>query len=231
MKSLKYNLVILILISLFGNCTSNNEPEKTTNAPVTTPPKIPEPFHYKKNIEVKPGLIFDVLSWGRGADTTGAYIILRSDSTHRKFSSVTGELKGNIVDVWNMDMDADGSPEIFIQAADKKSWLNMYVNEFDNSGSSQKLHFPDLSDATKAKYRGKDSLYVKNGKLIREFPLFKKGDPDNKPSGGKKVLVYSLTKNDFSIGELDPKTMQPIKSPPPPPKKVVPKKRSGRRRR
>lgn len=228
MKSVKYILMLFILISLFDGCTSNEEEEKSDTPPPITKQTISPPFHFQKAIEVKPGLTLDVLSWGRSADSTGAYLILRSDSTHKKFSSNTGELKGNIVDVWDMDMDSDGNPEIYIQTMDKKSNLTFYVHEYDGSGTSQKLHFPDLSTATKAKYRGKDSIYIKDGKLIREFPLFKQVDQDNKPSEGKKVLAYSLIKNDFSVVDLDPKTKKPVMIEKP--KKAVVKKRTVRRR-
>jgi len=229
MKSVKYILIIFTLTSLFGQCSFNEEPEKIANTPVIPIQQIFPPFHFQKGIEVKPGLTLDILSWGRGSDSTGAYLILRSDSTHKKYSSSTGELNGNIIDVWDMDMDSDGNPEIFIHAKDKKGYLTLFVHEFEASGTSQKIHFPDLSDATKAKYRGKDSIYIKDGKLTREFPLFKQADPDNKPSDGKKVVVYTLARNNFSVGELDPKTMKPIS--PPAPKKVVAKKRVVRRRR
>lgn len=234
MKIVKYIFLSCVLASLFSQCSSNEEQENRISSPaVTATAKIPAPFHFQKSIEVKPGLFFDVLSWGRGSDSTGAYLILRSDSTHQKFSSGTGELKGNIIDAWDMDMDSDGNPEIYIQARDKRSKLNLYVYEYDGSGSAQKLRFPDLSSATLAKYRGRDSLYIRSGELIREFPLYKKEDPDNKPSAGKKVIAYTLNRNDFSVQELNPETKEPLKveKPKAPAKKAPVKKKPARRRR
>ncbi|HCN82225.1 MAG TPA: hypothetical protein DIT07_01205 [Sphingobacteriaceae bacterium] len=222
MKSVKYILIIVTLISLFGRCSSVEEPQKVDTVPLVSEQEIPGPFHFQKDIEVKPGLIFDILNWGRGADSISAYLILRSDSLHKKFNSTSGELEGNIVDVWNMDMDSDGNPEIFIQTKDKKDNLNLYIHEFDNSGTSQKLHFPDLSEATKKIYRGKDSIYVKDDKLMREFPIYKNDSTEK--AEGKKTLIYSLSKNDFSV--VDPNA----KPEPEKPKKKVKKKRSGRRR-
>jgi hypothetical protein len=223
MKFVKYTLIVITLITLFGRCSSD-EPKQVNTAPLITKVEIAGPFHYQKDIEVKPGLIFDILNWGRGADSLSAYLILRSDSIHKKFNSTSGELEGTIVDVWNMDMDSDGNPEIFIQTKGNKDDLNLYINEFDNSGASQKLHFPDLSDATKKTYRGKDSIYVKDSKLIREFPVFKQDSTGKDIADGKKTLIYSLSSNDFSV--VDPNA----KPEPEKPKKEVKKKRSGRRR-
>lgn len=224
MNSVKYILSIITLASFFAQCSSFEEPQKLDTTPLITKIEIKGPFHFQKDIEVKPGLIFDVVNWGRGADSISAYLILRSDSLHKKYNSTSGELEGDIVDVWNMDMDSDGNPEIFIQTKGKKDNLNLYIHEFDDAGASQKLRFPDLSDATKKTYRGKDSIYVKDDKLMREFPMFKQDSTGKDIADGRKTLIYSLSSNDFSVKDPNAKP-EPEK-----PKQVVKKKRSGRRR-
>lgn len=184
-------------------CNSGDEKPAAVK-PVPTGKKLSEPFRFHQAIEVKPGLTFDVLSWGRGSSTTGAYLILRSDSTNLKYRSTTGELDGKIIDAWNMDMDSDGNPEIFIQAEGEGegSHLTMYIYEFANGGSGQKLAFPGLSSSSKKGYRGQDSIYVKEGKLMRQFPVYEEKDAPNKPSGGKKLLEYSLRNNSFLVKEV-----------------------------
>lgn len=223
MKSVKHILIIFTLINLFARCSSDDAPAKVNTAPLITKVEVAGPFHFQKDIEVKPGLIFDILNWGRGADSISGYLILRSDSIRKKFNSTSGELEGKIVDVWNMDMDSDGNPEIFIQTKNNRDYLNLYVHEFDESGGQQKLRFPDLSEATKKTYRGKDSLYVKDDKLIREFPVYK-DDTAGKATESRKTLIYSLSKNDFSV--VDPNA--PKETPKPQPAKKA-KKKSRRR--
>lgn len=192
-------------------CTSEDKPKATT-APVVSTTKLPEPFRFHKAIEVKPGLTFDVLSWGRGAQYIGAYMILRSDSARAEYKSINGELEGEITDVWNMDLDSDGNPEIFIQAKgqDKGNYLKMYVYEFSENGSQQKLSFPDLTSSTKKLYHGKDSVYVHDGELYRQFPLYDEADTAAANPTGKKLLQYSLRGNSFSIKEIkeDEKTQE-----------------------
>jgi len=202
MKLFSPFIALVIGISV-TSCTSEDKP-KTTTAPVASACKLPEPFRFHKAIEVKPGLTFDVLSWGRGAQYVGAYMILRSDSTRAEYKSINADLEGEITDVWNMDMDSDGNPEIFIQAKgqDKGSYLKMYVYEFTENGSQQKLSFPDLTSSTRRKYHGKDSVYVRDGELYREFPLYDEADTAAANPTGKKLLQYSLRGNSFSIKEI-----------------------------
>lgn len=198
------SLCVVTVFSFFVISCSTEESkqeEKTIEKIV-----LPEPFHFHKAIEVKPGLVFDVVSWGRGSGLTGAFLILRSDSTEMKYRSTSGELEGQVKDAWNMDMDSDGNPEIFIETrgGDKDNYLNIYVYEFDDNGSSRELHFPDLTSSTKRSYRGKDSVYIKEGSLYREFPLYDEQDTAGVKPTGKKLIEYTLRGNSFSVKEVKP---------------------------
>lgn len=195
-------ILALTLFSLIILSSCSSETEKKQAKPEVRV-VLPEPFRVHKVVEVRPGLTFDVLSWGRGSQLSSAFLILRSDSSAIKYRSVSGELEGKIRDAWNMDMDSDGNPEIFIQASsgDGGNDLLMYVYEFDDNGSSRELRFPDLTSATRKQYRGKDSVYVKEGSLFREFPLFESSDTSGVKAVGKKKVEYLLRGNSFSVKE------------------------------
>ncbi|WP_207420754.1 hypothetical protein [Desertivirga brevis] len=203
MMKIFYSIAVLSMALAASSCSSEDAPKQAA-APAVNPNKLTEPFRFHKAIEVKPGLTFDVLSWGRGAEYVGAYMILRSDSSRAEYKSIHGELEGEITDVWNMDMDSDGNPELFIQAKgqDKDSYLKMYIYEFTESGSQQQLRFPDITPSTKRSYRGKDSVFVKDGELFREFPLFEEADTAGVNPTGKKLLQYSLRGNNFNVKEI-----------------------------
>lgn len=196
-KVLAFTLIPLLIMS---SCSPDSEKKDVKQE---TRVVLPEPFRAHRVVEVRPGLTFDVLSWGRGSQHSSAFLILRSDSSAIKYRSVSGELEGKITDAWNMDMDSDGNPEIFVQATteDAGGDLKMYVYEFTESGSSREIRFPDLTSSTKKQYRGKDSVYVKEGSLFREFPLFESGDTSGVKAVGKKKLEYLLKGNSFSIKE------------------------------
>lgn len=200
----------LCLVALLFSCGA--EEEKKTAPVKTETKKLTEPFRFHKAIEVKPGLTLDIVSWGRGSDSFGGYLILRSDSTHLSYRSVSGELKGKVVDAWNMDLDTDGNPELYIQSVGegKENYLNMYIYEFGEGGSSQQIRFPDLNSSLKEGYRGEDSIYIKEGKLFREFPFYTSSDTLTKDKPAIRKLEYTLKNNGLQFKEI--KEEKPEKS-------------------
>ena len=197
-------LTLIYSLFILNACTSEPQKVEAPNVEPTAQNKLPEPFRFHKALEVKPGLTFDVLSWGRGAEMTGAFLVLRSDSTRFKYRSTAEDLDGKIIDAWNMDLDSDGNPEIFIQVQgeEKKEFLKMHVYEFGSDGSGQKLRFPELA-SSKKNYFGKDSVYILDGKLRREFPLFDESDTSALNPTGKKIIEYSLRGNSFKVHEIE----------------------------
>lgn len=197
-----YCLFMLISIMLAISCGNEKKPTGATTA-VIKKPVIMEPFRYHKLIEVSPGQDYDIFSWGRGSSTVGAFMILHSDSAAAKYTTTTGDLNGAIVDVYNSDMDLDGNPEIIIQAKGKDTinYTNIYAFEFTN-GKAQKLDFPKLTRPQRQGYRGDDNFYIKEGILIREFPIYNGSEKDAKPTGQKRQLQYGLRNNSFTVKQL-----------------------------
>ncbi len=193
----------MLSTALFISCTSEEKAPVVSSKP--EPKKVMQPFRYHKAIEVKPGLTLDIVSWGRGSNSVGGYLVLRSDSTHMSYRSIAGELDGKIVDAWDMDLDSDGNPELYIQSKGEGegSYLSMYIYEYSEGGSNQQIRFPDLSGSLKKGYKGNDSVYVKEGKLMREFPLFSTGDSASKATGEIRKLEYSLRSNSLNVREID----------------------------
>jgi hypothetical protein len=206
MYSRNLSVAIFFTIVVFTSCTQP-PPQKNTRASETTPMKstLMEPFRFHKLIESSPGKYFDVFSWGRGVDSTGAFMILRSDSTGKQYSTTTGDLEGAIIDVYNTDMNMDGYPEILIEskAKDTTNHINIYAYEFHGS-KAQKIDFPKLSTKSKKGYRGDDKIYIKEGNLIREFPVYDGNAKNAKPTGAKKVLQYGIRDNTFTVTDISP---------------------------
>lgn len=200
----KYVLYLFVLACgiLLASCENDTKPETTLPAALQKPVIMP-PFRFHKLVEVSPGQDYDVLSWGRGAKAAGAFEILHSDSSAVKFTTTTGDLDGDIVDAYNSDMDLDGNPEILIQAKgrDTINYTNIYAFEFNNSGA-RKLDFPKLTKSQRAGYRGDDNFYIKEGKLIREFPIFDGNTKAAKPTGAKRQFEYGLRNNEFTVKQL-----------------------------
>jgi hypothetical protein len=201
------NLLVGCCVVLLAAC---NHPEpKTATAPaaVTAPekPALMEPFRYHKLIESSPGVYFDVLTWGRGKDSIGGYLILHSDSTGKKYTTITGELEGAIIDVFNTDMNMDGYPEILIlsKAKDTTAHINMYAYEY-RGGKGNKIDFPKLGGKSKTMYHGGDNFYIEQGNLIRTFPAYDGEEKNARPTGKKRVLQYGIRDNAFTIKDITP---------------------------
>lgn len=198
-----YHLLFLIAAATAITGCGGNDTKPASTPAVAKKPQLMGPFRYHKLIEVSPGQSYDVLSWGRGSQEAGSYMILHSDSSAIKYTTTTGDLEGNIIDVYNADMDVDGNPEILIQARSKDTInrTSIYAFEFNNS-KADKLDFPRLNQSQRKGYRGDDNFYIRDGKLIREFPIFNGTGKDAKPSGAKRQLEYGLRGNEFTVKQL-----------------------------
>jgi len=163
--------------------------------------KTVNPFPFYKSIEIKPGFHFEVLSWGKGVDTLGGYLLLMSDSLKNNYKSIAIERKGVIVDAWNMDLDNDGNPELYIQYVVRKNVNDINVYEFTNN-SFDKINFPGLNSTLKKGYEGNDKFFVKNGDLFRSVPVVL--TDSGKTSTLVKTLAYRLSGNSFSTKEVKP---------------------------
>jgi len=187
---------------LIAGCGSDDK-KPAANNNVAAKPALMQPFRFHKAIEVSPGQTYDVVSWGRGSTQVGSFVILHSDSSKMKYTTTTGDLDGTITDVFNADMDMDGNPEILIQSKGKDTvnYARIYAFEFNNN-DADKLDFPKLTNSQRKGYRGNDNFYIKEGKLIREFPIYASNDSLAKPTGAKRQLEYSLRSNNFIVKQL-----------------------------
>jgi hypothetical protein len=197
-----FYIFMLIGCAFITGCSNDDKPTGVATT-IEKKPVVMDPFRYHKLIEVSPGQDYDILSWGRGSTTVGAFEILHSDSAAAKYTTTTGDLDGSIIDVYNSDMDLDGNPEILIQAKgkDTTNYTTIYAFEFSN-GKAQKLDFPKLNQKQRQGYRGSDNFYIKDGTLMREFPIFNGTGKGAKPSGQKRLLQYGLRDNSFTVKQL-----------------------------
>lgn len=178
--------------------TPSADAETDTTASATVK-KAKGQFPFYKNLAIKPGLNFEVVSWGKGVDSIGGYLLLMSDSVKNNYRSVSVERDGIITDAWNMDLDNDGNPELYVELLSKKNVKDLNVYEYSGN-SFNKISFPPLSSKAKKTYAGNDKFFIKNGELFRSFPIVNAADSTQK--GAEKVLLYRLRGNSFSVDEL-----------------------------
>jgi hypothetical protein len=185
-------------IAVFVAACSNNEPKTSVSKTEKASQQPVNVFPFYKNIEIKPGYHFEVVSWGKGVDTLGGYLILMSDSLKNNYKSIAVERKGVITDAWNMDLDNDGNPELYIQYVVRKNVSDINVYEFSGN-SFGKISFPGLSSSLKKGYQGNDKFFVKNGDLFRSVPIV--NTDSGKTTTEIRTLKYSLRGNSFSTSQ------------------------------
>lgn len=192
--------VYFFLFTLFLFSCSNDQLKQDVQSTEVLKPAVVNPFPFYKSIEIKPGLHFEVLSWGKGVDSLGGYLILMSDSVSNSYKSISAERKGLIKEAWNMDLDNDGNPEIYIQYVVRKNVNDLQVYEFANH-NFEKISFPGLSSELKDNYAGNDSFFVKEGSLFRSIPLLKTDGA--KRNVDSKTLKYHLNDNQFRAEQIN----------------------------
>ena len=197
LKDFFKSVVAIAAVSLLMvACTDSDKPTQIEQKTVEI--KQPNPFPFYKSIEIKPGYYFEVVSWGKGVDSIGGFLILMSDSTRNNYKTISVQREGIITDAWNMDLDNDGNPEIYVQTLVRKNVADVNVYEF--TGDFNKISFPGISSLKG--YQGDDKFFVKNGDLFRSVPIVQADS--GKTTTLVKTLKYRLSGNSFSSSEVKP---------------------------
>lgn len=111
-----------------------------------------------------------------------------------------------IKDIFLADINNDGFEELYIitEVAGSGGYAGIIGVASNNDKSTSTITVPELTeDDMKAGklfegYQGHDKIYIENKQLVREFPVYKAGDNNAKPTGGDRKVVYTLTKGEAS---------------------------------
>ncbi|WP_285008962.1 hypothetical protein [Pedobacter faecalis] len=202
MKFLTIHICLFAGLLTLASCGDSNT-EQVQDSKVAEE-KAPEPksvFPFYKDIEIRPGLNFEVVSWGKGADSVGGFLILMSDTLKNRYRSFSDERETVITDAWNLDLDTDGDPEIYVQVRGDHNVADLNVYEYSN-GSFNKIRFPGLSSNLKKQHAGNDRFMIKAGDLFRTFSVKNPDDTTGK-AAGTKTMQYRLRGNTFSTAEVE----------------------------
>jgi hypothetical protein len=103
--------------------------------------------------------------------------------------------EGRITGAETGDIDANGSPEVYVYTAAEDAGGvahgNIVAYAVNNGKSLSQIHVPPIDDdpAIAKGYRGQDEAAVVEGIVARRFPLF---DDAGKPTGKYRQLQYKL---------------------------------------
>lgn len=101
-----------------------------------------------------------------------------------------------ISDVFVADLDGNGFDEIYIitTSAGSGSYGTVLGFASNKDKSLSMINFPEIrkGDENFEGYMGHDTFKIEGQKLVRIFPIYKKGDTNENPTGGRRKLVYGL---------------------------------------
>ena len=117
-------------------------------------------------------------------------------------------IEGQIVRAEVADLNADGSPEIYlyITSADSLSRGSLVAYSTNRRKSLSAIYLPVEPQALSPAngYRGHDEFAVVENTLVRRFPVYKESDADGAPTGGMRQFQYKLKKGEASwVLQLD----------------------------
>lgn len=103
------------------------------------------------------------------------------------------EADGIVTGAETADLNADGSPELYIysSSAGSGSYGNLIAFSVNNRKSASDIYLPPLDEA-EAGYMGHDEFAVSGQVLVRRFPLYREGDSNAQPTGGSREIHYRL---------------------------------------
>jgi len=111
-------------------------------------------------------------------------------------SPIIREIEGTVTGAVAADINADGSPEIyvFVTSAGSGSYGILVALSSNNRKSLTDIYLAPFAenDPNGQGYMGHDLYSVVDDAVLRSFPVYNEGDSNAEPTGGRRHLRYKL---------------------------------------
>jgi hypothetical protein len=142
------------------------------------------------------GVRFDVSS----ANDSSLPTLHLTVSGSRGQTSASRQVDGVVVGAAVADLDGSSAPEVyvFVQSAGSGSYGSLVGYAMEPRSSLETITMPSIADDPRAAqgYQGHDEFRVVRNTLERQFPLYRPGDTNATPTGGRRTVYYGLTRSD-----------------------------------
>jgi hypothetical protein len=147
---------------------------------------------FERTLELQ-GIRFDVTCANEGSINT-LHIVPANLETDN--SPIERTIHGIVTGAEVADLDADGSPEIYVYvtSAGSGSYGSLVAYSVNRCKSLSEIYLPHVTENKVASegYMGHDEFAVGEGVLIHRFPVYRDGDTNAGPTGGTRQLQYKL---------------------------------------
>jgi len=111
-------------------------------------------------------------------------------------SPMVQDVDGTVVGAEVADLNADGSPEVYVyvQSAGSGSYGSLVAFSANNLKSLSGIYLPPVAEHPQASkgYMGHDVFAVVGDRLVQRFPLYGNTDANATPTGGTRQVSYRL---------------------------------------
>jgi hypothetical protein len=154
------------------------------------------PAAFDKTLELQ-GIRFHVTGNGQGSTST---LKIMPSGLEIDNAPIVKTIDGSVSGAEVADLDADGSPEIYVYvtSAGSGSYGSLVAYAANQRKSLSEIVLPPLTEEAAKGYMGHDEFAVLEGVLGRRFPVYRDGDSNVRPTGGMRQLQYKLVPGEAS---------------------------------
>ncbi len=120
-------------------------------------------------------------------------LVIKASRDGKQLIVIRQKTDGWVVNAEVADLDANGSPEMYVYACSYGSGAfgKIYAFQFFPT-SFDAIRTEPLLPALAEGYMGHDSFKIENRNMVREFPIYRAGDTNARPTGGSRKIWYEL---------------------------------------
>jgi len=198
MKPAALSTVALAAAAVIGAACSSKEPADPPPPGASVPaaaaapaePAAPSRFHQVLELQ---GVTFTVTC---DNDSSINQLSIVPAGLEIDNMSIAQDVDGTVVGAEVADLDANGSPElyVYVRSAGSGSYGSLVAYAANKRKSLSGIYLPPVADnATTAKgYMGHDEFAVVENRLVQRFPIYLDGDTNATPTGGTRQVQYKL---------------------------------------
>jgi hypothetical protein len=194
-------LTVLITGFLAMSCGAGEEPprEPADAAPEAAAEAEPAPqesaasFEFTSTDYWDSGITFHVTSPNSGSINL---VTITPSGLEIDNAPIEVEADGTVTGAEVADLNADGSPEIYVYvtSAGSGSYGSLIAYSANNRKSLSQIYLPPVDENPEASpgYMGHDEFAVVESSLVQRFPVYIEGDSNAQPTGGTRQVQYRL---------------------------------------
>lgn len=124
------------------------------------------------------------------------HLTLGVEGLKQKAEPIHREIDGTITGAEVADLNVDGFPEVYVYvtSAGSGSYGSVIAFSSNKNKSLSEIYVTPIEKIKKASkgYLGHDEFRVVESRLIRRFPVYRKGDVNARATGGMRQIQYKL---------------------------------------